>query len=267
MPPVNITSLKNPKIKQALELRERQFRQESGLTLVEGYREAVCALASSVNVTALFYCPDFFQEQDCAKLIKQCSDRGGDIYEVSPSVFEKLSYGDRKEGLLMICRPVQLSLRDLPPKKVPFYVVMEGVEKPGNLGAVLRTCDGAGVDAVILAEAATDIFNPNVIRASVGTIFSLPVAMTSNQEALEFLHARGMMTVAATPTAKQNYTDMNAKVPLALVLGSEHDGLSSFWLQKADVQVKIPLKGKADSLNIAASAAVLIYEVVRQKTI
>jgi TrmH family RNA methyltransferase len=187
------------------------------------------------------------------------------VFDTSCSVFDKIAYGDRKDGVVALVEPPELKLSDLNLKENPLIVVFERVEKPGNLGAVLRTADGAGVDALIVTDALVDPFNPNVIRASLGAAFSVPTVVCTNEEAAAFFRAKAIATVAAVVQAEDFYDKRDWATPSAIILGSEEKGLSPFWLKNADVTVRIPMLGKVDSLNVSVSAAVMIYEAVRQR--
>ena len=186
--------------------------------------------------------------------------------EVSAKVLEKLAYGERHEGIIAVIKTPLLSLKDLKLSKEPLVVVLESLEKPGNLGAVLRTCDGVGVEAVLVCDPKTDVYNPNVIRSSTGTIFSIPVVCGSSSEISSFLKSKKIKICASTPAATKSYTQADFKGAWALVLGSESEGLSDFWLKLADLTVKIPMNGLADSLNVSISAAVILYEALRQRS-
>lgn len=256
-----ITSLQNPRIKEAVKLRDRRTREESGLFLIEGYRELKRALEAGRTVQTLFYCPELFLGSNEEALKKQCKA----ALHCTKEVFEKISYRDRPDGLLAIAPQVHLRLPDLVLKKNPFLVVAESIEKPGNLGTILRSCDAAGVDAVIVCDPTTDIHNPNVVRSSVGTLFTLPVIEASAEETLAFLKSHGIASVAATPHAEKEFTQANLQVPLAIVVGTEQYGLTETWMKNADIAVRIPMLGVADSLNVASATTLLLYEVVRQR--
>ncbi len=262
-----ITSLTNPKIKHAVQLRKRKQRDEEGLTIVEGVREITRAHEAGVPFKELYFCPELLEDsKEVGALIKALESQKVSIYETVLTVFEKLSYGERLEGVLALCTPERLSFDDLPSKKPGLFIVVESVEKPGNLGAILRTCDGAGVDGVIICDGKTDIYNPNVIRSSLGAIFSVKVVVSSNEETLQFLRSKNIEVCATLPLAKKVYTKTQLTNPLAVVVGSEQNGLTDFWVQNADLTVKIPMKGRADSLNVSASAAILLYEAIRQRS-
>jgi len=260
----NITSLTNARVKEVVALRNRKHRDRSGYTIVEGEREILRAHQADVEFGALYICRELLKSSnENEKVIGKCLCP---VYETTKAVFLKMSYGDRAEGILAVCTPKLSDLQNLKPKPNPLYLVVERVEKPGNLGAILRTCDGAGVDGVIICDGKTDIFNPNVIRASLGTVFSLKVVVSSNEDAYQFFQSRKVKIYATLPQAKTIYTKEKLTKPLAFVVGCEQDGLSDFWIAHADCKIKIPMHGRADSLNVSASTAVLLYEIVRQRS-
>ena len=263
---LKILSLQNARIKEVVKLRDRRPREERGLFIIEGYRELKRALDAGRKVQTLFYCPTLFLGSNERELIQQANT---EVIECSEEVFAKISYRDRPDGLLALAPQVHLTLSDLEQllttKKNPFLVVAESIEKPGNLGTILRSCDAAGVDAVIVCDPTTDIHNPNVVRSSVGTLFTLPVIEASAQETLQFLKTKQIAVVAATPHAKIEFTQANCKVPLAIVVGTEQYGLTENWMKAADIAVRIPMFGVADSLNVASATTLLLYEVVRQR--
>jgi len=258
----SITSLQNPKIKRAQKLKERKERNESDLFLIEGYRELKKAVDAGVKIETLFICPSFFLGVNEDALIAQC--RAQRIV-CEPHVFEKLSYRDRPDGLIAIAVQMQTKLEQLHLKKNPFLVIAESIEKPGNLGTILRSADAAGVDGVIVCDPCTDIYNPNVVRASVGTLFTLPVIAATTSETLSFLKLHGIQLVAATPSAEKSFTQMPLTGPVAIAVGTEQLGLSESWMQEADLRVRIPMHGVADSLNVATATTLLLYEVLRQR--
>lgn len=264
-----ITSLQNPKVKAAQKLNDRKDRNQSGLFLIEGYRELKRAFDGGVGIVTLFICPDFFLGENENALIQQIKMKGSEVFECAPHVFEKLSYRDRPDGLIGIGKQMKVGLKELESKLSscpnPFLIIAEAIEKPGNLGTILRSADAAGADAVIVCDRCTDIYNPNVVRASVGTLFTLPVVEAGGLETLEWLKKRGVQIVAATPSAHQEFTKSNLKGPIAIAVGTEQLGLSELWMGSADIQVKIPMHGVADSLNVATATTLLLYEVVRQR--
>lgn len=261
-----ITSLQNPKIKEAVRLRDRKPRHETGRFLIEGYRELKRAVDAGCKIEIVFFCPDFFLGSNEAALVAKA---GSDAIECTKEVFQKLSYRDRPDGLLGIAPQMHKTLRDLEHLllsiKNPFIVVAESIEKPGNLGTILRSADAAGVDAVIVCDPTTDIHNPNVVRSSVGTLFTVPVFELNGAETLRFLKEKRIAIAAATPSAKIEYTEADFKVPVAIAVGTEQYGLSAAWMKEADIQVRIPMFGIADSLNVASATTLVLYEVVRQR--
>lgn len=261
-----IDSPANPRVRTAAALRERRDRERTGLTLVDGAREARRAIEAGIEVETAFVCPDLLTSVDATAAVESLRGRAleGSIVEVSERAFEKLAYGDRSDGIVLVIRPASRALADLHLGPAPLIVVTEDVEKPGNLGAILRSADGAGADAV-LAVGGTDLFNPNVIRASVGTVFSVPIAAVPAAVAMAWLREHAIRIVAARTDAQRLYADADLTGPLAIALGSERVGLSAAW-HRADVEgVRLPMAGVADSLNVSVAAAVLLYEAWRQR--
>lgn len=258
-----ITSLQNPRIKEAVKLRERRKREETGTFLIEGYRELSRAVAARWEIETLFYCPEFFLGSNESSLIELIL---GEKFCCNEAVFEKLSYRDRPDGLLAVARQQRKMLEDLPLSKNPFLLVAESIEKPGNLGTILRSADAVGVDGLIIADPNTDLFNPNVVRASVGTLFHVPVVSATTEETLRFLEEKKITVLSATPQAEKNFTKEDCTIPLAIVVGSEQYGLTKPWFEATKKQVRIPMKGMADSLNVSAATTLLLYEVLRQRT-
>lgn len=263
----SITSLQNPKVKYLLKLRQKRTRDQNKQYLIEGYRELLRAYEGQTSIESLFICRDLFLGENEQALINGFEDRGVEIIECSSSVFERISYRDRPDGLLALAKQEPLSLDKLRFKnKVPCVILAVQIEKPGNLGTILRSADAVGADAVIVVDHVTDIYNPNVIRASVGTLFTQPVIQVKSSEVYTWLKANEIQIVASSPDAKMNYTDANFAKPTAILVGSEQYGLEDHWFEKADLSVSIPMKGAADSLNAATSTTVLLYEVLRQRT-
>lgn len=260
-----ITSLTNPQVKAAVRLRDRRERESTGLTIVDGAREILRALDAGVRIDTTFITPDLVRSSDAIAVADRIGRRERTI-EVSPTVLAKVAFGDRSDGIVAIVEAPRLELADLELPPDPLLVVVEGVEKPGNLGAILRSADGAGVSAVIAADPRTDLFNPNAIRASLGTIFALPVVAAASEDVRAWLAAHGVRPVAAIVEAATPYTRADLTGPVAIVLGSEAHGLSTAWRDEPLVAVSIPMAGVADSLNVSVAAAVLLYEAVRQRT-
>lgn len=264
-----ITSSSNPRVKELLRLSKRAARDARRLTVVEGAREARRALEAAIVPVEAWACPELATGEDAraalAALEALDQTRATHLFTVTPDLFAKLAVREEGGGVLLVIPYVTRPLDALPLRDPAFLAVIEGVEKPGNLGAILRTADAAGVDAVIVAAGATDIHNPNVVRASLGTLFTVPVAEAETQETARWLRARGIRSVAATPEAQQIYTGADLRGPVAVVMGAEAAGLSATWRAAADATVRIPMRGRADSLNLAVSTALLLYEVVRQR--
>lgn len=265
MPFPAITSPRNEKIKATIKLRRRKHRGKQGRTLIDGARELSRALDSGVDVTEIYFCPSLCNSSESRRLLEQLEEFTMDVYEVTENVFEQLAFGERVEGLLAVAIPPDLGLDDLVLSENPLVAVVEGVEKPGNLGAVIRSADGAGVTAVILADQRTDIYNPNAIRASLGTVFTMPVCTASSKEVRCWLQKHELTIFAATVNGSESYGDVDFCCPAAIVLGAEATGLSTIW-EAGDVRsVSLPMRGVADSLNISTAATVLFYEAQRQR--
>lgn len=265
MKPIVIESLQNPRIKSVLKLNKRAVRDERGLLLVEGYRELKRALDNRWKPSELYFCRDLFLGSNEDALIQRSAEAGATLFECSERVLRKISYRDRPEGLVAVGPQVRYSLSELTFRTTPFLVIAEAIEKPGNLGTILRSADATGVDGLIVCDRCTDISNPNVVRASIGTLFSVKVVEAATDQALPWLRHQGIRIVSATPHAERLYTDVDLTVPVAVVVGSEQYGLSTRWMNEADMKVRIPMLGQADSLNVASATTLLLYEVVRQR--
>jgi RNA methyltransferase, TrmH family len=261
---VEITSPANPRIKQLVALRRRRVRDDAGVTLVEGYEELELALAAGIKPLEIFICQEFIDSGQL-RLADRAAERGTEVVHVSPVAFRKIAYRESPDGWLAVVPAVGTGLGGLEVGASPLVVICQGVEKPGNLGAILRTADAAGAAAVIATDPVTDWGNPNVIRASKGTVFSVPVAASSSELVLDWLAERSIKLVATTPGAAMLLTQADFSGPVAIAVGSEKYGLPEEWLSRADVLVRIPMFGRADSLNVATSAAIVCYEAVRQR--
>ena len=259
-----ITSLANPRVKAAVRLRERREREATGLTIVDGAREILRALDAGIRVETAFFAPDLIRTDDAAAVARRLATHASTI-EVAPAVLEKIAFGDRSDGVVVVVAPRTRELDELELPDDPLIVIVERVEKPGNLGAILRSADAARVAAVIAADPLTDLFNPNSIRASLGTIFTVPVASASAPTILDWLTRHRIRPIVALVDAAESYTDVDLTGPLAIVLGSEAAGLSEAWRAGNATAVSIPMAGVADSLNVSVAAAVLLFEAVRQR--
>ena len=261
-----ITSTANPRVKAAARLRGRRERDRQGLTLIDGVRETLRALQANATLREVFVVPDLLTGQEARALVERLTEERVEVVELGREAFEKLAYGDRLDGVVAVAETLPRSLDALLLPPEPLIAVIEGVEKPGNLGAILRSADGAGVNAVIVAESATDLFNPNIIRASIGTVFAVPVAVASSGDVLEWLARREIAIIAARVEGSVDYANADYRGAVAIALGSEARGLSDPWAELARASVKLPMLGVADSLNVSATAAVLFYEARRQRT-
>lgn len=262
----NITSRQNEKIQNVVKLRQRAHRDEQGLLIIEGFRELRRALANNRSPVSLFYCQDFFSAKDELALIRQCREAGAEIISCAPRAFIKMAYREKPEGLLALIPQVKYDLGGLKLQAVPLLVIAESIEKPGNLGAILRSADAAGADAVILCgQRCADINNPNVARASIGAVFTVPTVTTSSAEAIKWLRAKKIQILAASPHAALEYIQADFRRGTAIVVGEEKRGLSELWMKAADLQVRVPMRGQIDSLNVAAATAVLLFEAARQR--
>jgi len=264
---MDISSLQNPRVKHIVKLRDdKRQRKEDGLMLVEGYDEIQLALSAGHKPQTLLSAPELVSRQMDGVNAESISTRLNASITVNRAVFEKISYRENPDGWLAVFPIPQTSLDHLKLSESPLVIVAESIEKPGNLGAILRTADAAHVDALLVCDPRVDVWNPNVVRASRGTVFSVPVVECENASALEWLKMRKLRVLAATPSAETVYSDLNMHVPLAIAVGTEDNGLTDFWMSNADVKVKIPMLGKVNSLNVSVSTALIVYEAVRQRS-
>ena len=254
-----ISSLQNQKIKQLVLLQQKSSeRKRSGLFVVEGLRELRHCVSKGYEIDSLFFCSALLGESIDDLLVAQS-------YEVTEQVYGKIAYRDSTEGVVAVMRMRHTALEDLQLSDRPLLVVLESVEKPGNLGAVLRSADAAGADAVIVCDPLTDLYNPNLIRASIGGVFSVPVAVCDSKECIAFLKERGIRILTAQLQDSYEYYDYDMRRATAIVMGTESTGLTDQWREAADAHIRIPMLGRLDSLNVSVSAAILMYEAVRQR--
>ena len=271
-----ITSRQNPRVKDAVRLRTGRERQRQGRFIIDGAREILRAIESDVRCVEAFVCEELCDSADSRRAIEALESCGAEILGVSPDVYAKLAFGDREDGIVVVAETPQRRLEDLRLPAEPLVAVLEGIEKPGNLGAILRSADAAGVDAVVVADGRTDLFNPNTIRTSLGTVFRPNICEATSAETLAWLSQRGLKIIAARPDAEKCYTEVDLRGGVAIVLGSEAAGLSDAWRAGRSsapdgkganvVAVRLPMRGLADSLNVSTTAAVLFYEAQRQRT-
>lgn len=261
-----LTSPANPKIKHVVKLRTCSVREETGEMIVEGFRECRRALDNGYRPHAIFHCPELYlKNENEPQLVADAERAGADVFICSKAAFVKMAYKERPDGLLMTGPHVAKRLADLKLPPNALVIVTESIEKPGNLGTILRSADAARVAAVIVCDRTTDIHNPNVVRASTGTMFSVPVVEASSDEALAWLKARGFKILAATPHAEKLHFEVDLTGDVAIALGAEQYGLTAKWMDGAELRVRIPMLGLADSLNVSAAATILVYEAVRQR--
>ena len=256
---MDITSLQNPRVKQLVKLRDdKKTRKAEGLMLVEGYDEIQLALAAGHVPQTILSSPEL--------AARQLALSAAEALTLSRSVFEKISYRENPDGWLAVFPIPKATLESVSvPTDKPLIIVAESVEKPGNLGAILRTADAAGVDAVLLCDPRVDLWNPNVVRASRGAVFSVSVVECDNASALAWLKANNVRVLAATPSADVMHTAVDLRAAVAIAVGTEDAGLTDFWMENADLKVKIPMVGKVNSLNVSVSTALIVYEAVRQR--
>ena len=260
-----IRSPQNSRVKNVVKLRQRRARDRQGKFIIEGFRPLTRAVDNNFQIDELFACPEFFLGDNNEALIERLAAAGASVFETDKTVFSKMAYRDRPEGLLATAPQFARTLAELAPAATGLYVIAEQIEKPGNLGTILRSADAAAVDAVIVCDRCTDIFNPNVVCASVGALFTVPVVETTSAEALAWVGACGVRLLAATPHADSLYTDLDLTGPLAIAVGAEQYGLTDQWMARADLAARIPMLGQADSLNVATATTLLLYEAVRQR--
>ena len=255
---MDISSLQNPRIKHLFKLRDdKKTRNEDGLIFVEGFDEIQLALSAGHNPQTLLTSPELAS--------RSLSGISPETLTLSRVVFEKISYRENPDGWLAIFPIPQTRLDTLKLSEAPLVIVAESIEKPGNLGAILRTADAAGVDALLVCDERVDPWNPNVVRASRGAMFSVPIVECENASALEWLKGGGMRIFAASPAGETIYSDADLRQPSAIVVGTEDKGLSDFWFTGADVNVRIPMAGLVNSLNVSVSTALIVYEAMRQR--
>ena len=261
-----ITSVQNARVKRVVALQQKSSeRRREGVFVVEGRRELEHCLEAGLRVESVFACPEMGGEEvrsACAR----ASAQGAVVSEVTPQVYEKMAYRGSTEGVVAVVEENLLKLSDLKLSDKPLVVVLERVEKPGNLGAVLRSADASGVDAVVVCDPLTDLYNPNLIRSSIGAIFSVPCVACTSEECIGFLKERCIQILTAQLQDSHLYYDVDMRRATAIVMGTESTGLTPRWRKAADAHIRIPMLGRLDSLNVSVSAAILMFEAVRQRT-
>lgn len=260
-----ISSVQNPRVKNTLLLEEKaSARKEQERFVAEGTREISLALQAGFDIVQLYFCPDLLVPAVRDELFGKLT-RSTEILEVTRDVFNRLAYRKDHGGAIAVARPRRLHFTDLALRHDPLLLILETVEKPGNLGALLRTADAAGLDAVVICDPQTDLYNPNTIRSAIGCVFTLPIVTATTSETLGWLRGKGIRSYATALTATAFYHHADYAIPCAIVMGSEAYGLSDAWLEGADRLIRIPMLGKIDSMNVSASAAIVVFEALRQR--
>ena len=271
-----ITSTQNPRIKHLLLLQQKSSqRKAEGLFVVEGRREVEHCIAAGFTLRTAFVCEEIAQPPSCSPEVEGLPGKpplgevwwgsGVEIVPVSPNVYERIAYRGGTEGIVAVVEERRLGLRDLQLSASPLIVVLESVEKPGNLGAVLRSADAAGADAVIVCDPLTDLYNPNLIRSAVGAVFTVPCVTCTTEECIAFFKEKGIRILTAQLQDSRLYYDTPMTDGTAIVMGTEATGLTDQWRKAADAHIRIPMLGRLDSLNVSVSAAILLFEAVRQR--
>lgn len=259
-----ISSLQNTKVKQLVALQQKSSeRRKQGVFVVEGIRELQHCLNAGYTINSIFFCPELTDTGALSSLLSESIAS----YEVSPEVYEKIAYRGSTEGVIATVQSKQLALKDLHLSKQPLLIVLESVEKPGNLGAILRSADAASADAVIICDPLTDLYNPNLIRSSIGAIFSVPCIACSSDDCINFLKQNNINILTAQLQDSKLYYDTDMTCGTAIIMGTESTGLTDVWRKAADAHIRIPMLGQLDSLNVSVSAAILLFEAVRQRKI
>lgn len=269
-----ISSLQNLKIKRLVALQQKSSeRRKAGVFVVEGQREIMHCISAGLEIETIFFCPAIMNAGDREDLHRSNADvdaqsllnKAKTIFEVTTNVYDKIAYRGGTEGIMAVVNTPIHSLTELPTEGAPLYVVLEKVEKPGNLGAILRSADAAGATGVIVCDPLTDLYNPNLIRSSIGAIFTVPVATCTSEECIFWLKSHGVTILTAQLQDSHLYYDTDMRRPTAIVMGTEATGLTPQWREAADAHIRIPMLGRLDSLNVSVSAAILLFEAVRQR--
>lgn len=256
-----ITSVQNPKIKHLISLDKVRERKKHNQFTIEGIKELALAITSDYTIDSVFYCDEII---DLAQVAALGIDEGI-LTPVNPSVFEKMAYRESTGGVIAIAEKKSTQLSQIKLSENPLLLILEAVEKPGNLGAILRTADAAGVDAVICCDPQTDFYNPNVIRSSIGCVFTTQIASKSSEDTIAWLKEKGIKLFCTYLSGASKYTDVSYQQPCAIVMGSEANGLSDIWISNADANILIPMRGKIDSMNVSVAAAIVVFEALRQR--
>ncbi len=264
--PPHITSRQNPHVKEVVRLRSGRERRQSGRFVIDGGREIARAIDAGIVPIEAFVCDELCSSAESRQAVDAVKSTSAEVFRVSADVFAKLAFGDRQDGIVVVAETPRRTLEHLKLGDRPIVAVLEGIEKPGNVGAILRSADAAGVDAIIVADGRTDLYNPNTIRASLGTVFRTNICETTTAGTIDWLRRRQIPALAARPDAHQLYTETDMRGGAAIILGSEAAGLSDAWNAADITPIRLPMHGIADSLNVSTTAAVLFYEALRQRS-
>lgn len=259
-----ITSAQNQRIKNFVHLQKARERKAQNVFVVEGEKEYCRAIEYNYQFTAIFVCFDVIPESQF-QILSSGVNSDAEVFPVSKEVFEKIAYREGSGGMIALARPKSHRLEDLKLKEKPLLLVLEAVEKPGNLGALLRTADAAGIDAVVVCDPQTDIYNPNVVRSSIGCLFSVPLAVCTSAEAITWMKSENIAIYCTYLKAAVPYTEVDFRKASAIVMGTEADGITDQWVEAASQNIIIPMRGSADSMNVSTSAAVVVFEACRQR--
>ena len=260
-----LTSTSNPKIKNLVLLGKSKERKEQNVFVIEGWRELTIAAGAGYRFHTIFVCPEIFEKRNNLELIEKTLGKDCKQFYINNTIFEKVAYRENSDGIIALGTPIYHNFNNIKLRNNPLIIVLEAVEKPGNLGAVLRTADAAKVDLVIVCDPKTDLYNPNTIRSSIGCIFTNQIVCCTNEEALQWLNSNNINSYAAALPSNTFYQNIDFKEPTALVMGTESTGLTEFWLNNATQRIQIPMLGAIDSLNVSIATAILTFEAKRQR--
>ena len=257
-----ITSVQNPFIKSIIQLQEKaKARKQSGLFIIEGRREIQLATKGGYQIEQLLFLPEMIAKEELLLISKNAVE----LIEISKEVYQKIAYRDTTEGVIAVAHAKSFLLSDLQLSENPLILVVESIEKPGNLGAMLRTADAAHIDAVLIKNKKTDLYNPNMVRSSVGCLFTNQIAVGTTDEIIDFLEANSISFYSATLQNSTSYHTQDYTQPTALVVGTEASGLTQKWRDRATQNIIIPMQGEIDSMNVSVAAAILLFEAKRQR--
>jgi TrmH family RNA methyltransferase len=258
-----ISSKQNDRIKNLIQLQKSSERRKQGVFIIEGIKEIEKAVMSGYNIVSAFFCPEIIEYSEVEKIIGQ--EHNINFFQVTQDVYSKVAYRDKAGGLILVAKPKQLLLENINVEKNPLLLIIEGVEKPGNIGAILRTADAAGISGIIICDPLTDLYNPNTIRASLGCVFTQSIALCSTAVAIEWLKKKSIRIIATHLKASKPYFQIDYTLPSAIVMGTEATGITKTWIEAADDSIIIPMRGVADSLNVSTATSILVFEACRQR--